>query len=137
MKKIYIFGVISLMLLTVVLSGCQTAGEAKKLSMNNFMDCSVFGGSMIDESKTGYENCLQKGYDKFCLIHRVSTNSWYSGLNCNSGFEYENTYSGTLACVNKPESGDYSFCQSPLQIRDGQPERSMHTNYRDEVVCCK
>jgi len=101
------------------------------------MECLVYGGSSIDESITGYENCEEKGYDDFCLMNRIGSRRWYSGTNCNDGFEYENTQSGTLACVNKPESEDYSYCNTPLAIQNGVEKKSIYNDVRDEVICCK
>ena len=100
-------------------------------------ECVVFGGQNIDETKTGYENCLEKGFRGICFMHRIISERWYSGLNCNAHFDYEDTYSGSLSCVNKPESGDYGFCQSPLELVDDVPLGSKFTAYRDEIICCK
>lgn len=115
------------------IEGIQSAEAGKKFNS----ECSVFSGESLNPELSGYENCMEKGYYDFCAIHRVISERWYLHLGCYSGFEFENTFSSSLACVNKPSNGNHSVCISPLEVFNGIPQRSKYQAYSDELVCCR
>lgn len=98
-------------------------------------ECSVFGGGIIDQDLTGYENCLAQEYDQLCFINTYNHERSYDGLDC-QGEETRYEYSsGILPCDNEPLFTNE--CQSPLSIMNGIPQHSQRRIHGSQLVCCR
>ncbi len=99
-------------------------------------DCSIYGGMMIEEGVHGYDFCMQKGFNDFCLIDRFEQEEFFTDLNTGhlmnacgerKNVLYVNTFPTHLSCTN-----------TLIQNKEKCPaDESMRTIVSDHVICCK